>query len=65
MEKPICKQCESDNKKYTVQMPMYGTTTLMAFTPGYWDEDGKYIENENPNKTTFIYQCSNGHSWSN
>lgn len=64
MEKPICEQCEKEGKKYTVQQPMYGMTTLLAYTPGYWDEEGNYIQNNNPNTTTYNYECSNGHSWS-
>lgn len=45
-------------------MPIEGVTTLLAYNPGYWDEDGKYVANKNPNATTYTYTCSNGHTWS-
>lgn len=63
MEKPKCEQCEKEGRKYTVPMPMYGTTTLLAYEPGYWDEEGNYHSNKDPNITTYNYTCSNGHSW--
>lgn len=64
MKKPTCKQCEAEGLKYSVQQPMYGTTTLLAYNPGYWNEEGEYVANKNPNTTTYTYNCSNGHSWS-
>ena len=64
MAKPICAECEKDGKQYQVFAPMGGMTTCMAYTPGYWDESGKYVENKDPNITTYTYECSNGHSWS-
>ncbi len=62
-KKPVCKICESGNKKYSVVEPTFGTTTLMGISPAYWDEDGKYHEQLNPNHTTFEFICSNGHKW--
>lgn len=62
--KPICKECKKEGKEYRVNEPLYGTTTLMGISPGYWDEDGKYHEPYNPNITTYTYNCSNGHEWS-
>jgi len=64
MNKPICKECEKKNKKYSVQDSGFGITTLMGITPAYWDEEGNYHESINPNRTTYTYNCSNGHSWS-
>ena len=63
MEKPKCEKCINENKKYSVTQPQYGITTLMGISSGYWDEDGKYHEPYNPNRTTYTYICSNGHSW--
>ena len=63
--KPTCKECEKEGKKYSVVQPLYGTTTLMGSSPGYWDEDGKYHESINPNYTTYTYTCSNGHTFTN
>lgn len=64
MEKPKCEKCIAEGKKYTVYVPMCGTTTLLAYIPAYWDEDGNYIQNKNPNTTTYTYTCSNGHTFS-
>ena len=61
MEKLICEQCQKRGLKSTISSPMYGTTTLMAYTPGYYDENGEYHSNKNPNITTYEYTCSNGH----
>jgi hypothetical protein len=58
-----CQKCIKEGKKSTILMPMYGTTTLMAYSPGYYDEDGNYQPSVNPNTTTYQYSCSNGHSW--
>lgn len=60
----ICEQCKNEGKTSTIHEPMGGSTTLMAFSPGYYDEQGKYHATKNPNKTTYDYRCSNGHSWS-
>lgn len=64
MNRPICKECEKEGLKYTVQQPIGGVTTLMAWTQGYWNEDGNYIAHTDPNRTTYSYNCSNGHNWS-
>lgn len=64
MEKKICVACQKEDKKSTIMAPMYGTTTLIAHSPGYHDEEGIYHSNINPNTTTYEYTCSNGHSWS-
>lgn len=61
--KPICKECKKENKKYSVEVPLYGATTSMCLIPAHWDEDGNYHEVVDPNTTTLTYRCSNGHSW--
>lgn len=65
MEKIICEKCKNEGLKSTIQAPMYGTTTLLAYSPGYYDEDGIYHPNKNPNRTTYTYTCSNGHTFTN
>ncbi len=61
MKKPNCEECKKNEVKYSVYY-RGSSTTLMGWSP-YWDEDGKY-HNNNPNKITSSYECSNGHSWS-
>lgn len=63
MKKPSCKECEAKGDKYSVVAPMSGMTTLLAYNPGYWDEDGNYHINKDPNTTTYVYSCNHGHSW--
>ena len=63
MKKPICIECEKENKKYSVTEPTTGMRTLMGIIPAYWDEDGNYHESVDPNHTTYQYQCGNGHTW--
>lgn len=64
MEKPICEVCTREGRRYSVEQPLYGITTLVCPSPAYWDEEGVFHEAHNPNTTTFTYRCSNGHSWS-
>jgi len=58
-----CKQCITEGKKSTINVPQYGTTTLMMPAPNYYDEDGVLIKGHNPNTTTTEWSCSNGHNW--
>lgn len=64
MKKPTCTKCEELKQMYTVTMPMSGVSTLLAYSPGYWDEQGNYVATKNPNTTTYTYTCSNGHTFS-
>jgi len=57
----ICKQCQTDGEKSTIQVGV-GTTTLLYCAP-YFDEDGKY-HNHDSNISTSNYTCSNGHKFS-
>lgn len=57
-----CPECQKEGKKSKVYQGM-STTTLLGWIP-YWDEEGKY-HNDNPNTTTTEYSCSNGHRWTN
>ncbi len=56
----MCPECVKEGKKSCVYIGT-STTTLLAWTP-YYDEDGGY-HNENPNRITTQYSCSNGHRW--
>ncbi len=58
-----CEECIKEEKKSTVYVPQYGTTTLMCSAPDYYDEEGKFHEGHNPNTTTTEWSCSNGHTW--
>ena len=57
-----CPECVELGKRSTVH-PGASTTTLMNYTPGYYDEDGEWVEMPDPNRVTTEYSCSNGHKW--
>ena len=58
-----CETCIAEGKISTVTRPQYGSTTLMAISPGYYDEIGIFHEPYNPNRTTYEWCCSQGHKW--
>lgn len=62
MEKPICEKCKENNKKYSVTQGAC-STTCMAVSPPYWDENGVYHPYNNPKAVSCSYTCSNGHNW--
>jgi len=64
MKKPECEKCLLEGKLYSVSMFFSGTIIFMDWNLGYWNEKGEYVHNDNPNKTTYDYICSNGHTWS-
>lgn len=55
-----CKTCEEEGRVSRVY-PDVSIRTLMASQP-YYDEQGVLHDND-PNKTTTRYSCSNGHEW--
>lgn len=55
-----CPECELEGKRSTVT-PEYQRTTLLGSSPGYFDEDGKWMNNPDPNWKTTGYRCSNDH----
>ena len=61
----ICQKCRDlDLKSNVYPGPSY--TTLIAVSPGYYDENGLYQHNspyDSPNVTKTEYSCSNGHKW--
>lgn len=58
----ICLKCKELDLKSTIQLGNC-TRTCMGFSPGHYDESGKFIENKDPNHTYQEYRCSNGHEW--
>lgn len=56
----ICQTCKELGLKSKVRQGV-SSTTLAYFAP-YWDEEGVYHDIYG-NTTTRIYNCSNGHSW--
>lgn len=59
----ICPVCKELNQKSTVR-DMGSSSTLLAWSPGHWDEDGNYVQHENPNRIITDFRCSNGHIFS-
>jgi hypothetical protein len=55
-----CAQCEHEGKKSNVFFGMK-TTTLLGYTPKYYNQDGELVTNKDPNTHTQEYYCSNGH----
>jgi len=55
-----CLQCVEKGERSSISIGA-NTTTLMGHTP-YYDEDGVF-HNHNPNRSTVVYSCSKGHSW--
>lgn len=56
-----CPECEKAGLKSTIYDPGGGFSTAM-FVQRYYDEDGK-LHIHDPNYTSVIYECSNGHEW--
>ena len=55
-----CSACVIQGKRSKVFVHGSSTTLLNWFP--YYDEDGNLHDN-NPNKVTTSYSCSNGHMW--
>lgn len=56
-----CPECvESDQRSKVYSRGVFSTAT--GWSP-FYDEDGAYHQH-NPNKTTAVYSCSNGHEFS-
>ena len=56
-----CPECVKAGLKSTVSDPDGGFSTCMG-DHRYYDEDGNYHHHD-PNYTSRIYRCSNGHEW--
>lgn len=56
-----CKQCNEEGLTSRVEVGP-GFRTAMCAVP-YYDEQGRYHYHD-PNTSTYTYQCSNGHEWS-
>lgn len=58
----ICPTCKENGMRSRVYSQ--GTrSTLIGYTQSYYDENGNYVENPDPNRHTTTYLCSNGHQW--
>lgn len=55
-----CPICTKDGTLSTV-CPLGSMSTLMGFSPGHYDEDGKWVAHPDPNYHTTDYVCSNDH----
>ncbi len=49
-----CPKCGSQ-----ARIPRGSSTTCLGYISGYYDEDGEYHENEDPNITTLYWLCTN------
>lgn len=58
-----CPECVKEGARSTMTPGGFSTTTCMAFSPGHFDEDGKWVAHRDPNITTTGYTCSRGHRW--
>jgi hypothetical protein len=57
-----CSICVKEGRKSTVTMDSYGSCTLLACSPGHYDEDGKWVAPPPCNTCSRSGKCSNGHS---
>lgn len=57
-----CPICIAEGEASCVTLGM-SFTTCMGWTTGYYNEKGNWVVNNDPNKTTTEYSCSNGHRW--
>lgn len=58
----FCPVCQEAGLKSTVHWRTGHVTQVWA-EPFYWNEDGEFIRNPDPNATTSEYYCSEGHKW--
>lgn len=57
-----CKKCQKKGLKSTIELGLL-TSTLMGWSTGYYNDDGNWVDNEDPNIYFQEYKCSNGHIW--
>lgn len=58
-----CKECEAEGKVSRVYPGTATATTAMYWPPGYYDEQGIWVDNKFRNTITQEFKCSNGHEW--
>ena len=56
-----CSICVKEGQKSTVTMDSFGSCTLMACSPGHYDEDGKWVAPLPCNTCSRVGRCSRGH----
>ena len=59
-EKMKCPECLKDGGRSRVYVD--GSSTTLMGTHFYYDEDGDF-HHDDPNITTTVYHCSEGHAW--
>lgn len=58
----ICPFCKAEGEKSTLSVG--GTSsTLLAYSTGAYDEDGRWMPARDPNWHTTGYTCSRGHRY--
>lgn len=57
----ICPFCKDAGQTSCLTPSNISTSTLMAPTPGHYDERGEWVPSYDPNWHTTTYSCSNGH----
>ena len=63
LSKVECEICNQSGHSHKTYVGPYVSSTLLAGSPGYWDEAGVWHDPCDPNAMTRSYHCSNGHSW--
>lgn len=58
-----CPECEKEGLKSCVY-PGSIRATCLYYPPGFYNQEGKWIDNPDRNVITAEYTCSNGHCWS-
>lgn len=56
-----CPYCIKENRKSNLYSSPGGMSTCLGWSPGYYSEDGTWVQNEDPNYHVTKYTCSNGH----
>jgi hypothetical protein len=55
-----CHECKKENLKSNIKLGV-SRATLLSWTPGFYNEEGLFIKNKNPNVYYQEYICSHGH----
>lgn len=64
VDKVICPDCQKLGLKSTVNFTGVGTKTkTVTWIPITYDENGTPTYHKDPNPTSWLYYCSNGHTF--
>lgn len=58
-----CPFCEAQGKTSKVHAEGNQFSTLLAYSPGHYDENGQWVRHPDPNYHHHSYECSNGHRY--